>query len=55
MNILFFIVFLLLLLLFWYLIWIFFLKEIPFLYDIIKDSDKENESILLKKWKHKCN
>jgi len=37
----------------WYIIWFFFLKEIPFCYDVIKGNDKENEAKLYKKWKQK--
>ena len=37
----------------WYLVWIFFLKEIPFFYDIIIGNDREKELLLHKKWKQK--
>ena len=43
----------LLIILGWYMIWVFFLKEIPFCYDVIRGNDKENEAKLYKKWKHK--
>ena len=48
-------IYLLILFILWKVLWKYFLKPIPFIYDVFKGNDIEKEIILNKKWKQKVN